>query len=229
MKMNEKLRAEFNRWVQNGRSAALESHHLSFVEDMLPLMGIGARDRILEVGCGEGWASRLFSSLVPEGLVVGLDVSDEMIHKARAASAAHENILFVWADAESIPWQEKFFSRAFSIESFYYVAEPQVALREIFRVLSPGGSVWILNHLSQENEYTLRWLDRLQAPVQLRSAEEYGKLFESCGFEGYSFRMIPDRTPDADAEYYAWLADPADRRRFREQGALLMTARRPDE
>ena len=224
--MSEKLREEFNQWVQDGRSSGLESHHRSFVEDMAPLMGIGNRDRILEIGCGEGWASRLLSSLVPEGLVVGLDVSDEMIRKARAASAAHDNILFVWADAESIPWQERFFTRAFSVESFYYVEKPEIALREIVRVLSPGGSVWILNHLSQENEYTLQWLDRLKVPVQLRSAEEYGKLFESCGFEGYSFRMIPDRTPEADAEYYERLADRAERRRFRELGGLLMTARR---
>jgi len=227
--MSEKLRQEFNQWVHDGRSSALESHHRSFAEDTISLMGIEPRDRILEIGCGEGWASRLLSSLVPEGLVVGLDVSDEMIRKARAASASRENILYVWADAESIPWQERFFSRAFSVESFYYVEKPEVALREIFRVLSPGGSVWILNHLSRENEYTLRWIERLQVPVHLRSAEEYGKLFASCGFEGYAFRMIPDRTPDADAEYYAWLADPADRRRFRELGGLLMTARRPDE
>ena len=227
--MSEQLREEFNQWVRDGRSSGLESHHRSFVEDMVPLMGVGNRDRILEVGCGEGWASRLLSSLVPEGLVVGLDVSDEMIRKARAASAAHENILFVWADAEAIPWQERFFSRALCVESFYYVAKPEMALREIFRVLSPGGSVWILNHLSQENEYTLAWLDRLPVPVHVPSAEEYGKLFESCGFEAYSFRMIPDRTPEADADYYGRLADPAERRRFRELGGLLMTARRPDE
>ena len=227
--MSENLRAEFNQWVQDGRSSGLEAHHRSFVEDMVSLMQIGQRDRILEIGCGEGWASRLLSSLVPEGLVVGLDVSDAMIRKARAASAAHENILFVWADAEAIPWQEKFFSRALSVESFYYVERPETALREIFRVLSPGGSVWILNHLSRENEYTLQWLDRLQVPVHLPTAEEYGKLFESCGFEGYSYRMIPDRTPDADASYYSSLADPAERQRFRELGGLLMTARRPDE
>ncbi len=227
--MNERLREEFNLWVRDGRSSGLEAHHRSFVEDMVSFMGVEQRDRILEIGCGEGWASRLLASLAPEGLVVGLDVSDAMIRKARAASVAHENLLFLWADGESIPWQERFFSRAFSVESFYYMERPETALREIFRVLSPGGSVWILNHLSQENEYTLRWLDRLKVPVHLHTAEEYGKLFESCGFEGYSFRMIPDRTSQVDAEYYGWLTDSAERRRFRELGGLLMTASRPDE
>lgn len=227
--MSDKLRAEFNEWVRDGRSSGLEAHHRSFVEDMISRMNIQPRDRILEIGCGEGWASRLLASLVPEGLVVGLDLSDEMVGKARAASAAFENTLFVWADAESIPWQEKFFSHVLSVESFYYVERPETALREIFRVLSPGGSLWVLNHLSRENKYTLEWLDRLNVPVQLLSAEEYGKLFESCGFEEYSFCMVADRMPDTDAAYYAKLADPTERARFRELGGLLMTARRPQE
>jgi len=150
-----------------------------------------------------------------------------MVRRARAASTSFENALFIWADAQSIPWQEKFFSKALCVESFYYIEQPEVALRETFRVLSPGGSIWVLNHLSRENEYTLEWLDRLKVSVHLPSAAEYGKLFESCGFEEYSFRMVPDRTPDADAAYYSRLADPAERQRFKELGALLMTARRP--
>ena len=227
--MSEKLREEFNQWVRDGRSSGLESHHRCFVEDMISHMSIQLRDRILEIGCGEGWASRELASLVPEGLVVGLDVSDEMLHKARAQSPDHENLLLVWGEAESIPWQEKFFSKAVCVEAFYYFESPEKALSEIYRVLSPGGSLWVLNHLSKENQFTLEWLPQMKVPVHLRSAEEYQKLFETGGFEEYSFRMIPDRTPDADASYYGRLTDPAERRRFRELGALLMTARRPEE
>jgi hypothetical protein len=72
-------------------------------------------------------------------------------------------------------------------------------------------------------------LSELKVPVHLLSAEEYGKLFEARGFREYSYCMIADRTPEADAPYYGWLTDPAERRRFRELGALLMTARRPEE
>lgn len=227
--MNEKLREEFNQWVLDGRSSALESHHRGFVEDTIQRMNVQPSDRILEVGCGEGWASRWLASLVPEGLVVGLDVSDEMVRKARAASTACDNLLFAWADVEAIPWQEKFFSHALCVETFYYFENAEKALLEIYRVLSPGGSVWVLNHLSKENEITLAWLPLLKLPVNLRSAEEYGKLFESCGFQEYSSRLIPDRTPESDAPYYRQLTDPDQRRRFREFGALLMTARRPQE
>lgn len=227
--MSEKLREEFNQWVRDGRSSRLESHHRCFVEDMISCMNMQPRDRLLEVGCGEGWASRELALLVPEGMVVGLDVSDEMVRKARAQSAPCENLLFVWSEVESIPWQEKFFSKAICVESFYYLENPEKALGEIYRVLAPGGWLWVLNHLSRENQYTLAWLSHWNVLVHLRSAEEYGKLFAACGFREYSFRMIPDRTPEADAPYYERLADPVERRRFRELGALLMTARRPEE
>ena len=87
--MSEALRQEFNQWVRSGRSAGLESHHRGFLEQTIPLMNIGRRDRILDVGCGEGWATRMLAGLAPEGSAIGLDVSDEMIHRAREHAVHH--------------------------------------------------------------------------------------------------------------------------------------------
>jgi ubiquinone/menaquinone biosynthesis C-methylase UbiE len=226
--MNEESRQEFNQWAAEGRGEQLESHHSGFVEDTIPLMNIQPRDRILDVGCGEGWACRLLAPLAPEGAVVGIDVSDEMIRRARAKSVAYENLLFAWADTEQIPWQQDFFTHVLCVESFYYFPDPEKALREIHRVTAPGGSVWLINHLSKENELSLRWLDDpLKAPVQLLSAAEYGALFERCGFEDFARRMFPDRAPLSEDYQKRWFPDPDELRRFRELGALLLTARKP--
>jgi ubiquinone/menaquinone biosynthesis C-methylase UbiE len=227
--MSETLRQEFNQWALDGRGAELELHHRSFVEQTIPLMELQPRDRILEIGCGEGWASRWLAALAPECVVVGLDVSDEMIRNARAKSASHENLLFVWGSAEQIPWQENYFTKALCVESFYYLENPERALREIHRVLAPGGSLWIVNHLSQENDLSLRWLPHLKVPVQVRSAEEYGALFERCGFERFRHRMLPDQTPiSADHNRPGSLTSPEELRRFRELGALLLSAHKPE-
>ncbi len=226
--MSEVLREEFNRWATSGRAASLEAHHRPLVEQILPLMQIQARDRILEIGCGEGWACRLLANIASEGLVVGLDVSDEMIRNARAKSAAQENLLLVWAGAEQIPWQENYFTHILSVESFYYIENPERALQEMYRVLEPGGSVWILNHLAKENELSLRWIPELHIPVQLFSAEEYAELLARCGFQEFAHRMIPDHTPETRT-IYSILKTPDERRRFRELGALLLCARKPAE
>src|SRR5262249_55593826 len=88
---DEKLQNEFNRWAQAGDGAKMENHHLDITEKTLRLMDLRPGERVLDLGCGSGWATRLLSRLVgegPEGFgqVVGLDVSDEMIRLARADS-----------------------------------------------------------------------------------------------------------------------------------------------
>jgi len=227
--MSETLRQEFNQWALDGRAAALESHHRAFVEEAIRLMDVAPRDRILDLGCGEGWATRVLAGLAQEGTLVGLDISDEMIGRARAQSASCENALFIWGSADEIPWQENFFTKVLCVEAMYYFENAERALREMDRVLAPGGSLWIINHLCKENELSLRWVPELKVPVQLRSAEEYGALLERCGYEAFSHRMIPDRRTIAEDTPVAPFRDTAELRRFHELGALLLTARKPSE
>ena len=118
---DEVLKQEFNRWAEAGEGAKMERHHLDITEKTIRLMDLRAGERVLDLGCGSGWATRLLARLVtdgPEGFgqVVGVDVSDEMIRQARAASKDFENILYVWGSAHDIPWEENFFDKMLSVE-----------------------------------------------------------------------------------------------------------------
>ena len=149
---DEKLQLEFNRWAEAGEGEKMENHHLDITEKTLRLMDLRPGERVLDLGCGSGWATRLLSRLVgdgPEGFgqVVGLDVSDEMVRQARAASKDFENILYVWGSAQQIPWEENFFDKVLSVESFYYYADQDRALSELFRVMAPHGRLFILINL----------------------------------------------------------------------------------
>ena len=126
----------------------------------------------------------LLSRLVgegPEGFgqVVGLDVSDEMIRQARAASKDFDNILYVWGSAQQIPWEENFFDKVLSVESFYYYPDQDRSLTELFRVMAPHGRLFILINLYKDNPYSLQWVDKLKVPVHVRSAAEYVDLLRS--------------------------------------------------
>jgi ubiquinone/menaquinone biosynthesis C-methylase UbiE len=96
---DEKMRREFNQWAEAGKGEGMEHEHISITQQTLAQMGLKPGQKVLDLGCGAGWASRLLAQLVGDGhhpgQVVGLDVSDEMIRRARASSTEFDNLLFV--------------------------------------------------------------------------------------------------------------------------------------
>jgi arsenite methyltransferase len=230
---DEKLQQEFNRWALAGEGGKMEQHHLDITEKTIRLMALGPGERVLDLGCGSGWATRLLARLVSEGpegfgQVVGLDVSDEMIRQARGASRDFENILYVWGSAQQIPWEENFFDKVLSVESFYYYPDQERVLAELFRVMAPRGRMFILINLYRDNPYSLQWVDKLKVPVQVRSEAEYLELLRRHAFENVEARRIPDETPTPDDYVSKSFHSLEDLRAFKQIGALLLMASKPD-
>ncbi len=230
---DEKLQQEFNRWASAGEGPKMEQHHLDITSKTIRRMNLRPGERVLDLGCGSGWATRLLARLVGEGpdgfgQVVGIDVSDEMIREARAASKDFDNVLYVWGSAQQIPWEENFFDKVLSVESFYYYADHDRALMEHFRVLAPRGRVFILINLYKDNPYSLQWVDKLKVPVHVRSQSEYVELLQKHAFEKVEAFRIPDDTPTPDDYQTKSFHSLDDLRAFKREGALLLTASKPD-
>jgi SAM-dependent methyltransferase len=219
---NSQLREEFNRWAEAGRGEGMEHEHLPIALPVLDLMQIAPTDNILDVGCGAGWLARLLAERVPEGRVVGMDVSDEMVRHARKHCAKIENAMFVHGSVDEIPWEGQFFDKAISVESAYYWPDPAAGMREIFRVLREGGSAWILINYYRDNPHCHQWGPLLPVPTKLVSADEWSQLFCNGGFQEVRHRRIIDPTP-TPAEYSGrWFRDAAQLAAFRAEGALLI-------
>jgi arsenite methyltransferase len=229
---DEHLRQEFNQWAEQGRGEEMEQHHISITEQTMALMGLKPGERVLDLGCGAGWATRLIAQKVAggerPGQVIGLDVSDEMIRRARANSRDCDNAMFVVGSAQRIPWDENFFDQVLSVESFYYYADQERALAELFRVMAPRGELFILINLYRDNAYSLRWVDELKVPVQVRSEQEYVDLLKAHTFEDVRAVRIPDLTPTPEEYSGRWFKNAEELREFKRIGALLLVARKPD-
>src|SRR5579862_3867013 len=230
---DERLQHEFNRWADEGEGAKMERHHLDITEKTLRRMDLRPGDRILDLGCGSGWATRLLARAVgqgPQGFgqVVGVDISDEMIRQARVASKDFENIMFVTGSASQIPWEENFFDKVLSVESFYYYPDQERALAELFRVMAPHGRLFILINLYKDNPYSLQWVDKLKVPVHVRSAAEYVDMLKKHAFVNVEARQIPDDTPTPDDYQTKSFNSLEDLRAFKRTGALLLMASKPD-
>src|SRR5712672_539730 len=224
---DQKLQQEFNEWAAAGRGDEMEHHHSDITEQTLALMDIQPEDRILDLGCGTGWASRRMARIASEGEVVGLDVADEMLRRAEQASSAFRNVRYAWGSAEKIPEADNAFSKVLSVESFYYYADQGKALDELRRVMSPEAKLFILINLYKDNHYSLRWVSELKVRVQALSESEYKALLEKHGFRNVEARRIPDRSPTPETYSGKWFKNAEELRDFKRIGALLLIATKP--
>jgi len=221
------LREEFNRWAESGRGEGMAEDHLPITLPVLDRMGLSPADSVLDVGCGAGWLLHLLAERVTEGRVVGMDVSDEMVRHARRNCADLAQVMAVTGSVDEIPWENAFFTKAISVESAYYWPDPAAGLQEIFRVLRPGGSTWILINYYRDNPHCHQWGALLAVPTHLLSAEEWAERFRGAGFTAVEHARIVDPTP-APAEYTGrWFRDAAHLASFRAEGALLVYGAKP--
>jgi ubiquinone/menaquinone biosynthesis C-methylase UbiE len=200
----------------------MEDHHSDITAQTIALMGLQAADRVLDLGCGTGWASRRLAKLVPDGEVVGIDVADEMLRRAEQASTGIKNVRYVWGSAENIPAPDNAFTKVLSVESFYYYADQDKALDEICRVMAPGGGLFILINLYKDNHYSLRLVSELKVPVQALSEAEYIALLKQHGFRDVKAQRVPDRSPSPETYSGKWFKNADELKDFKRIGALLL-------
>jgi ubiquinone/menaquinone biosynthesis C-methylase UbiE len=219
---DEKLQQEFNQWAATGRGDDMENHHSDITNQTLARMDLQPADRVLDLGCGTGWASRRMARMVTAGEVVGLDVADEMLRRAEQVSTDVKNVRYLWGSAENIPAPDNHFNKVLSVESFYYYVDQGRALDELRRVLAPEGKLFILINLYKDNHYSLRWVEELKVPVQALSESEYIALLSGHGFHGVEAHRIPDRSPTPEEYSGKWFKNAGELRDFKRIGALLL-------
>lgn len=147
-------------------------------------------DRVLDIGCGDGYLTRMVAELVPDGCVIGADASPRMI---RAAVADPGGPCFVVADARALPFRSGF-DAAVSFNALHWVPEQSRALAQIAAVLAPGGRAVLQMVCSGAQESVesvamriartpswASWFEGFEAPFLHPDPAGYGELAASSG------------------------------------------------
>jgi ubiquinone/menaquinone biosynthesis C-methylase UbiE len=221
--MDDQLRTEFNEWARAGKGESMEKGHGPIGKQAIQLMRVPPEARVLDVGCGSGWATRLLCGYAINGQVTGIDISDEMIRVALESSKEFPNADFEVASAEQLPFADSEFTHAFSMESLYYYANLPQALAEIHRVLRTGGLFVAIMDLYWESEATHQWIDTLKVPVELLSVEDYRSLFVDAGFVSIRDQRLFDPTPIPDDYTGGSFKSRADFEEYRRAGSLMIS------
>ena len=125
-------------YYETGWQEQLWSAQESLLVEVNPTSG----ERLLDVSCGTGLVTIPIAAIIhPSGSVIGIDLSEGMIREAesRIEHKDLDNIQFKHMDAEELKFSENLFDAVICSLGLMYYPNPQKALREMYRVLKPGG------------------------------------------------------------------------------------------
>lgn len=94
---------------------------------------------VLDVGCGSGL---FFSQVAAQAsIIVGIDVSRKLLLKAKSQASPLQNTHILQADADHLPFRDRFFGAVFAFTVLQNMPKPPQTLRDLKRVAKYGGSV----------------------------------------------------------------------------------------
>ena len=177
-----------------GDYAKVSSLQRAMVQEAMAGLAFAPQDRVLDVGCGDGFLTRAIAGMVPKGCAVGVDASRRMVDTAHAGVAPRRSgPWFVVADARQLPFAE-YFDVVLSFNALHWVPEQRQALGEIASVLRPGGRALIqvvcagertsLESVAMAICHSSRWATWFAGftpPFVHVDAARYGELAASAG------------------------------------------------
>jgi trans-aconitate 2-methyltransferase len=169
----------------------------AMAEESLAEIPFTGRERVLDIGCGDGKVTALIAARVPAGGVVGIDPDKGMIAFAREkfGPERHANLRFETGDAAKLAYRGEF-DLVTSFNALHWVHAQAEALRGIAAALKPGGRAYLrfvpnnppvsTVFAFEETSRTARWRKYFEGhacPVASFTPEEYRALAEGSGLE----------------------------------------------
>lgn len=130
-------------------------------------LGVGVGTRLLDIGCGSGYAARMAATL--GATVTGIDITPGLIEIARERVPEGD---FIVADMDELPLGDACFDAAVAFNAFQFADDPAQAVREAARVVTPGGLVAATTFAEPERNESTALNDALE-PLRAGSAARH--------------------------------------------------------
>jgi ubiquinone/menaquinone biosynthesis C-methylase UbiE len=183
----------FTLWRMNASHSKLTDWGLSHIT-------MEKHHTILDVGCGGGRTVGKLAALAAQGKVYGVDFSEESVAATKRTNARWINLGRVevrHGSVSQLPFADGMFDVVTAVETHFWWPSLPADMREIFRVLKPGGQLIIIAEIYKGGNTTVSRLAEKYASrtgMTLLSAEEHRELFANAGYADVQVTVEPRKT-----------------------------------
>jgi len=209
-----RIQQVFDDWARSGKAEGMERGHGPAARQAFDSLRLHPRSRYLDIGCGNGYTVRWAARAALLGHAVGVDLSEEMVAKARELSFGIPNVEFVAGDFPAVDLGDEGFDAILSMETFYYFPDLIAALTRVRELLRPGGSFACVVDYYGENAASHAWPEEVGVPMTLLDGAGWADAFRRAGLAVTEQRRV--RLP-ADQATAGWKVT---------EGSLLTLGRR---
>jgi SAM-dependent methyltransferase len=188
-------------WIGRLFLRSMNRRHARVTNWGLQHVTIRENDTILDVGCGGGVTVAKLAMAAPKGKISGIDHSADSVAAARETNrslTAQGRVTIELASVSALPYSDNVFDLVTAVETHFWWGEIAAGMREIFRVLKPGGHLIMIAEFYNGPKYA-KYADRIRkfTSMAVLDVEQHCALFADAGFTDV------DVTEDASA---GWLS-----------------------
>lgn len=181
-------------WLGRLTLWSMNRRHSTLTDWGLQQVSIGAGDTVLDVGCGGGRTVAKLAARATAGRVYGIDIAPESVAVSRRTNRqaiAAGRVSIDQASVAALPFAAETFDLATAVETHFWWQSLGEGMREICRVLKPGGTLVIIAEFYNGGRHA-RYAARLGALTGMAALDvaQHQAMFAGAGFTGV--RVVED-------------------------------------
>lgn len=175
-------------WLGRFTLWRMNASHSKVTDWGLKHVSVGPHDTILDVGCGGGRTISKLAAIATQGKVYGVDYSEESVAASKRTNARFIEMGRVeirQGSVSQLPFSDAMFDLVTAVETHFWWPDLAGDMREVFRVVKPGGKLILIAEVYKGANTTVSRLAEKYAQLtgmKLLSVEEHRELFTNAGF-----------------------------------------------